>query len=576
MVNTMMDRIYTLPEALANQIAAGEVVERPASVIKELLENSLDAKSTEILVEIEQGGLSLMRVRDNGSGINPEDLALALSRHATSKIRAFDDLSRIASLGFRGEALASISSVSRTRLRSATQGNSGWMMTSEGSTLSELAPTAHPQGTTIEVRDLFYNTPARRKFLKTEKTEAKHIEEIFTRLALSHFNVAFTLKEDQKILHQFSAANDIFAQEQRLAKIFGSFFLENILAMENHRIGLKISGWIGMPSFSRGQPDLQYLYVNGRFVKDKTLNHAIKRAYEDVLFGGRYPAYVLYLELDPETVDVNVHPTKHEVRFREQRLVYDFIYQSIKDVIAQITPAQSPPQYHFTPPRPQQLPLQVEETMAVYAELHPPTPAMPPENLATPPLGFALAQLQEIYILAQNDQGLVIVDMHAACERTIYEKLKKDYQDSGLQTQPLLIPLILKVTTPEVALLETHAEDLQKLGVVVEIAGPETLLIREVPQLLSSENIEDLLRDVLADLREHEHSHRIQERSNELLATIACRQAVKAHRKLSLTEMNAILREMETTPRFGQCNHGRPTWTELSMKELDAYFLRGQ
>ncbi|OGT30710.1 MAG: DNA mismatch repair protein MutL [Gammaproteobacteria bacterium RIFCSPHIGHO2_12_FULL_35_23] len=604
-------KIKLLPTNLANQIAAGEVVERPASVVKELLENSLDAGANKIEIEIEQGGIKLIRIKDNGCGIHQEDLVLALSRHATSKIACLEDLEGIATLGFRGEALASISSVARVTLNSAiTENQGGWSVSIEGDNKPQVSPIAHPQGTTIEIRDLFFNTPARRKFLRAENTEFNHIEETFKRIAMSHFEVGFTLRHNQRLIYNFKSALTDLDKELRVATLCGQPFIEQAVCIKSEAAGIQLSGWISLPTFSRSQADLQYLYVNNRIIKDKMLNHAIRRAYQDVLYNGRYPAYILYLQIDPKTVDVNVHPTKHEVRFREQRLIYDFIYKSLHDAIAQtkpkefvetlttqqVTSSKPATPYFNSYSKQSAMPLHLEEKMAVYQALHPkvaesfsyevlalaePVTTVQPQEFSEdkveiPILGYALAQLQGIYILSQNKNGLVIIDMHAAHERITYEKMKKELAENRLIVQPLLMPVTLQVSSLEADKVEENLLQLAELGIEIERIAPETLVIRQVPSLLVDSNIEQLVRDVIADFIEFNASTRIKEHINELLATMACHGAVRANRKLSTAEMNALLREMEQTPRSNQCNHGRPTWVELTIDELDKLFLRGR
>lgn len=629
-----MYRIQKLSPLLANQIAAGEVIERPASVIKELVENSLDAGSTKIDLDIEQGGMRLMRVRDNGSGIHTDDLALALSRHATSKIKNIDDLENIITLGFRGEALASISSVSRLTLSSATASGSGWQVaTNDTDTETQMSPVAHPQGTTIEVRDLFFNTPARRKFLRSEKTEFDHIDELIKRIALSCFDVSFTLKHNQRLIRQYRAAKSNVECEQRVASLCGPAFIENALKMEIEIAGLKLWGWIGLPTFSRAQADLQYFYVNGRMVKDKLVNHAMRQAYHDVMYGDRHPAYVLFLEIAPTQVDVNVHPTKHEVRFRESRLVHDFIFHSVRDALAGVRPGQAlsdtstevecvipaavgeislSPLYKegqdgishsgettqsmskreetvsYQSPSPKApwgreaqraMPLKVREQMAVYNELH----AVVPDRVdhatqenVIPPLGYALAQLKGIYILAENKEGLILVDMHAAHERVVYEQLKKLFSEHKIISQPLLVPVTVTLSEREANAIEQEIELFQTLGMRLERLSPDTVVVREVPDLLRNGNVEQLVRDIAADLVTHENSTRIKDHMDHLLGEMACHGAIQAHRKLTVPEMNALLRSMEITNNIGQCVHGRPTTVRLSLAELDKMFLRGR
>lgn len=625
-----MSRIQLLSPRLANQIAAGEVVERPASVIKELLENSLDAGANKIEVDVEQGGVKLMRVRDNGSGIEKEDLALALSRHATSKILSLDDLEAVSSLGFRGEALASISSVARLTLTSNTQGqDSAWQVFAEGRDMAaQLQPAAHPIGTTVEVRDLFFNTPARRKFLRTEKTEFGHLEEVIKRLALSRMDVAFQLKHNQKVIHNLRPAQQQAAQEKRVASVCGPNFMQQAVHIEMEAPGLRLWGWVGLPTFSRSQADLQYFFVNGRVVRDKLVSHAVRQAYRDVLYHGRHPAFVLYLELDAATVDVNVHPTKHEVRFRDGRLVHDFIFRSLHKALADVRPevptgggleqlgmqstGSAAPQgieagvfagqnqlsmapatptanaasggWNSYRPEASPSPSQLQEQTQVYASLHGQQPTMEmvgevDENtgeVVVPPLGYAVAQVHGIYILAENQQGLVLVDMHAAHERIVYEQMKTALDEQGVRAQPLLVPLSMSVSSREADHVESCQEVFAELGFVIDRSGAEALIVRQVPSVLQNADVEQLVRDVLADVVTYGSSDRIRAAHNELLATMACHGAVRANRKLSIPEMNALLRDMERTERSGQCNHGRPTWTQLSLSELDKLFMRGQ
>jgi DNA mismatch repair protein MutL len=583
-------RIQVLPSHLINQIAAGEVIERPASVVKELLENSLDAGADAIEVDIEQGGLRRIRVRDNGCGIPTAELPLALSRHATSKIATLDDLERIASLGFRGEALPSIASVSRLRLSSTAAGAaSGWSVQGEG---SEPEPAAHPAGTTIDVADLFYNTPARRKFMRTEATEFRHIEQLVRRLALSCFPVALTLQHNQRMVFQLPPALSREDEEQRVARLCGQAFMEQALHVGHAAAGLSLRGWVALPTFSRSQPDLQFFYVNRRMVRDKLVTHAVRQAYADVLYQGRHPAFVLFLEMDPAAVDVNAHPTKYEVRFRDSRLVHDFLSGTLKEALAQIRPAASrpaarPPLVTAMPassghtPAQTGMTLDVQDQIAGYAALHPrPTPAaIPPAQVqesADYPLGFALAQLHGVYILAQNTRGLVLVDMHAAHERITYEGLKSSYAAQGIRSQPLLVPVSLRVSRREADACESQLDGFAALGFEIDRSGPEQLLVRQVPVLLHDTDIDALVRDVLSDLLEHGVSQRLQDTMNEILSTMACHGSVRAHRRLNVDEMNALLRKLENTERGGQCNHGRPTWVQVDLAELDKLFLRGR
>lgn len=623
-----MTRIHLLSPQLANQIAAGEVVERPASVVKELLENSLDAGARKIDIDIENGGIKLIRLRDDGSGIDKGDLALALSRHATSKIHQLEDLEAVASLGFRGEALASISSVARLALTSRTADQeAAWQVQAEGRDMEAiLSPAAHPQGTTVEVRDLFFNTPARRKFLKTEQTEFRHLEEVIKRMALSRFDVAFNLQHNGRRVQQLRPVDGEQARERRLASLLGGGFIEQAVHLDvsADASGLRLWGWIGLPTYSRSQADQQYFFVNGRIIRDKVVTHAVRQAYADVLFHGRQPAFALYLELDPALVDVNVHPTKHEVRFRESRLVHDFIFRTLHRVIGDLRPKDGVSVTVETPPvqisgrnsgqgeislspsagsasagggfSQGRMPLYqssgsgysgsaVREQISAYAELH--TPASPenrPDAQTTPtaepgdspPLGYAIAQLHGVFVLAENEAGLVLVDMHAAHERIVYERMKKAWDEDRVRSQPLLVPVSLSVSEREADLAEEQPELFERLGFRIERMGADTLTVREVPVSLAKSDASQLVRDVLADLVVFGSSRRIEQSINELLATMACHGAVRANRRLTLPEMNALLRDMEATERSGQCNHGRPTWTQLSMAELDKLFLRGQ
>ncbi|CAI3809964.1 DNA mismatch repair protein MutL [Pseudomonas sp. MM221] len=627
-------RIQLLSPRLANQIAAGEVVERPASVAKELLENSLDSGARRIDVEVEQGGVKLLKVRDDGGGISADDLPLALARHATSKIRELEDLEGVLSLGFRGEALASISSVARLTLTSRTaSATEAWQVETEGRDMTpRVQPAAHPVGTSVEVRDLFFNTPARRKFLKAEKTEFDHLQEVIRRLALARFDVGFHLRHNGKSILSLHEAHDETARARRVGAICGPGFMEQALPIDVERNGLRLWGWVGLPTFSRSQADLQYFFVNGRAVRDKLVAHAVRQAYRDVLFNGRHPTFVLFLELEPNGVDVNVHPTKHEVRFREGRSVHDFLYGTLHRALADVRPEdqlaapaavsemvrptgqqagefgpqgemrlaspvlerpQAPQhaisnggsgagyQYQYTP-RPSQ-PVPAAEAQAVYREFYKPledgaapVTTLPESQGDIPPLGYALAQLKGIYILAENAVGLVLVDMHAAHERIMYERLKVAMASEGLSGQPLLVPETLALSQREADCAEEHAQWFQRLGFELQRLGPETLAIRQIPALLKQAEANRLVQDVLADLMEYGTSDRIQAHLNELLGTMACHGAVRANRRLAIPEMNALLRDMENTERSGQCNHGRPTWTQMGLDDLDKLFLRGR
>lgn len=738
-------RIHVLSPRLANQIAAGEVVERPASVLKEVVENAIDAGATSIDIELEAGGTRLIRVRDNGSGIQPDDMPLALSRHATSKINTLDDLEGVESLGFRGEALAAISSVSRLELFSniTEVPTQGWRVSAEGREMaSRVTPAPHPRGTSILIRDLFFNTPARRKFLRTEKTEFSHVEETFRRLALSRFDIGWRVQHNQKVLHHLRPAEHSTECEARVASLLGKDMMRHALPVDAEATGLRLWGWVGAPTHTRSQADQQYFFVNGRVIRDRLVAHAIRQAYRDVLYNGRHPIFVLYLELDPHVVDVNVHPTKHEVRFRDSRLVHDFLFSSLHralaDTRAGVKKAEEAPQdEHVDPatgeiltapsgsahqaervPQQQAFGLSARESSSVsppqestaehsasfnsgsfssdkaskgngsprtsgeprppakrirefidgYRALHPreqeaqllssplvsphvettpvdsaepsiapaipstavttdstavatdstaaagsttaadraetadstideydasptapstlrepqPVPIRMPDADATvaPPLGYAVAQLHGVYILSQAANGMVIVDMHAAHERITYEHLKQQYDAGQVSAQPLLVPVSIAASDAQVELAMQEQDAFARLGVELDAAGPETLLVRQIPALLigrnGQEDVEPLVRDMLDELEKFGRSDRIQARLNEILSTMACHGSVRANRHLTLNEMNALLRDMEITERSGQCNHGRPTWTTLSMKELDKLFLRGQ
>ncbi|WP_043319698.1 DNA mismatch repair endonuclease MutL [Microbulbifer sp. HZ11] len=631
----MPENIQLLSPRLANQIAAGEVVERPASVIKELLENSLDAGATRLEVDLDAGGTKRIMVRDNGKGIEKDDLHLALARHATSKIHALEDLEAVATLGFRGEALASISSVARLTLTSSREeSGKGWVVSAEGREMeTQLAPAAHPRGTTVEVRDLFFNTPARRKFLRTEKTEFNRVDETIKRLALSRFDVSISLRHNGKGVHNLRGGASRAEMERRVAQLCGPAFMQNALHIEMERSGLRLWGWVAEPAFSRSQADLQFFYVNGRAIRDRVVSHAVRRAFADVLYHGRHPAFVLYLELDPASVDVNVHPTKHEVRFRDSRLVHDFLFGSLHRALADVRPGAreegeeqvASPQVSgvaagefsgqermplsSAPPQPaqqaggfsgqgygsQSSPQRIQQQMQGYGELHKPfeggvqeAPATAPAAGAwsqqlpaeseseAPPLGFAIAQLHGIYILSQNEHGMVVVDMHAAHERIVYEKMKTAHAAGGIQAQPLLVPVSLAVSEREADCFEEREEVFTSLGFVLQRAGPETLMVRQVPTMLHGAPVEQLVRDVLSDLLAEGSSDRIGNQINEILSTMACHGSVRANRKLTIPEMNGLLRDMERTERSGQCNHGRPTWTQIKLGDMDKWFMRGQ
>jgi DNA mismatch repair protein MutL len=606
-----MPRIKPLPPELINQIAAGEVIERPSSVVKELVENSLDAGAARIEVDIELGGARLIRVRDDGDGIAADDLPLAVASHATSKIGSFDDLEHVASMGFRGEALASMSSVARFAMTSRLRGSdNAFRIEVDSGRLQAARPAQHPQGTSVEVRDLFYNVPARRKFLRAERTEFAHIDDLLKSLALARSAVEFRLSHNGKSVRVWKAARDEQAMLMRVAEVLGEEFPQQSLRIDHATAGMRLSGWVGLPTASRAQADAQYFYVNGRLVRDRVVAHAVRQAYADVLFHGRHPTFVLYLELDPVGVDVNVHPAKSEVRFREQRLVHDFLFRTLHEALAETRAGQNAPienaawanapvqmasvapaqnsyatgwQGSFAQSR---LQLGVrEEPLAGYAALlgdvvstqQDVLQPLPPANDGdAPPLGYAIAQLKTIYILAENAHGLILVDMHAAHERITYEKLKTGRACSNLRSQILLVPLSVAVSAKEAAAAEEHAEALAEWGLELSRSGPSAVVVRRIPALLEGADVAELSRNVLSELAQHGSSRQLQELENELLSTMACHGSVRAGRRLSLPEMNALLRDMEATERSGQCNHGRPTWVQLNMSELDKLFLRGR
>lgn len=605
--------IRVLPDQLIHQIAAGEVVERPASVIKELVENSLDAGATQIDVEVEEGGVKLCRVRDNGCGIERDELILAITRHATSKIADIDDLEKVATLGFRGEALPSMASVSRMRVVSRRADSElAHAVQADNGDIAAPAPAAAPVGTTVEVRDLFFNVPARRKFLRAERTELQHITRQLERLALSRFDVGFSLKNGKTVVFNHPPALSAERQARRIAAIMGDEFIQHALYFEHEQLGMKLRGWLGLPTHARGQPDLQYWYLNGRVLRDRTLGNAVRLGYQDVLYGGRHPAYLLYLDMDPRLVDVNAHPAKLEVRFRDSRQVHDFVFRTLERVLRDtragalpqlgnaptsmetLLPASSvPAQLNWSLPdtpspsmtsqvaypalsHPQSIhdandmPLGVREasvgTLASFA----------PSEAGAPPLGFALAQLHGVYILAQVRDGLILVDMHAAHERTTYERLRAAMLSGSVPTQSLLVPIAVSLPASDASLIEDQAEALAKVGLHLERRGPGSILIRSVPVLLGRFDATELLQQVLGDLREHGGTRQIERALEEVIGTLSCHSAVRANRNLTVPEMNALLREMERTVRSDQCVHGRPTWTAVTMAELDRLFLRGR
>lgn len=590
--------IRLLPELLINQIAAGEVIERPASALKELLENSLDAGAQAISVELAAGGVKQVSVIDDGSGIGRDELKLALARHATSKITSLDDLEHVASLGFRGEALASIASVSRMELTSRrAEERHAYRVTAEGPTLGAPEPATLARGTRIDVRELYFNTPARRKFLKSEQTEFAHCEEAFRRIALSRPDVAFSLTHNGRVRLQVKPQ----PLAARVTAVLGEEFADGALPVEESGGQIALRGAISSPSHARGTRDAQYFFVNGRCIRDKLVAHAIRQAYADVLHHDRHPAFVLFLDIDPQLVDVNVHPAKAEVRFRDSRAVHQFIFHALHKTLsrsagdaapAMAAPSSSPATTPAAPIYRNQgaMPLGIAQPAGAYATLFAPRPAADntatlPQAATVPalppsgdehPLGFALAQLAGIYILAENRNGLIIIDMHAAHERIMYEKLKTALDGRAIPMQPLLVPVHFAAEALDVATAEDEREGLQALGFDIAPAGPGALIVRGVPALLADADVQALALDVLHEVREYGASHIATERGNELLGTMACHAAVRANRKLTVPEMNALLRDMEATERSGQCNHGRPTWHQFSVADLDRLFRRGE
>ena len=588
--------IRVLSDHLINQIAAGEVIERPASVVKELVENALDAGAKAVTVDIEAGGSKLVRVSDDGGGIAPGEIALALQRHATSKIASLDDLEQVASLGFRGEALPSIASVSRLSLASRrAEVEHGFRVDASAGQLSELKPEAMRPGTRVEAWDLFYNVPARRKFLRAEKTEFGHIQDWINALALARPGVRFELNHNGRTVLSAAAANDEKALRLRLRSVVGPELAERAIAVDARSTDASLHGWVGLPTDARAQADQQYFFVNGRLVKDRLVAHAVRQAYSDVLYHGRHPSFVLYLDIDPTRVDVNVHPAKHEVRFRDGRTVHDMIYRSLHQALGEaragaVSPSPVPTEPRAPVPSSFHLPLtptpaavaaQSSALRSLYsAPLMPAAVAEPaPAYVASqrppdmPPLGFALAQLHGIFVLAENAAGLVLVDMHAAHERITYERLKATRQQ---HSQSLLVPLTIAVPAREADRADSARAYFEQLGFDVRQSGPEAITVTRVPSALADLDIEALLRDVLSDLMTHGSSQRIEERQNELLSTLACHASVRANRKLTVPEMNSLLRDMEATERSGQCNHGRPTWVQLDKAALDRLFMRGR
>jgi len=612
-----MSAIRLLPDLLISQIAAGEVVERPASALKELLENSMDAGASDIRVDLEEGGIKTIRVADDGAGIGRDDLPLALARHATSKIQSLADLERVASLGFRGEALASIAAVARVAITSRASGEPhAWRIAAQDGAVSKAEPAALNRGTVVEAHDLFFNTPARRKFLKTPATEYAHCLDAFTRLALARPQVAMTLSHNGRIAARYPAQD----WQARALAVLGDDFARHARLIDEAAGDIHLSGWAGLPAYAKASRDAQFVFVNGRFVRDKVLSHAAREAYRDILHGSRHPAYCLFLQLAPARVDVNVHPAKTEVRFRDSQAVHRFVFHALERALAQRETAVSdqpsvvsdqtaslktgsprPPGYrrveasseglgvreasrsvHYPAPHQENLGLAVAEPTAYYqmvAEALKETPAQPvvaEQSAEAPPLGYALAQLAGVYVLAENAQGLVVVDMHAAHERILYERLKSALGSKQVAMQPLLVPVVFAATAKEMAAAEAHHDALLELGLELSAVSPTHLALRALPAMLKDADAETLAREILKEVAEFGASQAIAARRNELLATLACHGAVRANRKLSLPEMNALLRDMEQTLRADQCNHGRPTWFQLTVHDLDKMFMRGK
>ena len=591
--------IQKLPDNLINQIAAGEVIERPASVVKELLENSIDATASNIGIDIERGGIQRILIRDNGTGIDKQQLTSALTRHATSKIASLDDLQNIHSLGFRGEALPSIASVSRFTLTSnSEQSNQGWTLRNDGGkNQSAIKPAAQSKGTTVEVNDLFFNTPARRKFLRTDKTEYSHCEQVIKRLALAHFHIAFSLRHNQKTIYALPSASSDEDKVGRLEKLLGKPFVEHAIYVENASEDMKLWGWIASPDYSRPQADMQFQYVNSRHIRDKTISHAVKTAYQDVMYHGRHPAYVLFLEIKPGEVDVNAHPAKHEVRFHNSRAIHNFTRQTIRHAISEVRnaqidsgrfdkladftsneqkPVQSGIPVHALPQLKERLGLYAPHIAEPQADFSVATEKHELQNQDTPLLGYAIAQLHGIYVLAQNKAGLVLVDMHAAHERVIYEQLKLSRSAENTACQQLLVPLKLTLADSEASLAEQYRETFNSFGFDIDRISDNSIVIRSIPEVLNNADISQLIRDVISDLQNNATTTRIETQRNEMLSSIACHGSIRANRSMTIHEMNALLRLMEQTERSNQCNHGRPTWIQLSIKDMDKLFMRGR
>ncbi|MGB7451340.1 MAG: DNA mismatch repair endonuclease MutL [Lysobacterales bacterium] len=602
--------IHQLPELLINQIAAGEVVERPSSVVKELIENSLDAGAQSIQVALEQGGKRLVRVVDDGCGIPVEELPLALARHATSKISSLPDLEEVATMGFRGEALPSMSSVSRMSITSRiAEAEHAWQVKTASGEIETAVPAPGAPGTQVELRDLFYNVPARRKFMRTDQTEFKHVDELLKRFALARPDVGFQLQHNNRMVRQFSPVRTDEDMLSRLEAVIGPEFVEHALSIDEQRGSFGLRGWVAEPRYNRPQADRQFFFVNGRVIRDRLVAHAIRQSFRDVMFHGRHPAFVLFLELPYTGVDVNVHPQKHEVRFRDSRAVHDFIFSTLNRSLASAgvgggalrpgsevrDPAHSArdgtqggAQTGNWAARQPAMPINVAEQIQSYAQLvSAPRTGMAGAGSGTdylvgqesdefPPLGFALAQLHGIYILAQNRHGLVLVDMHAAHERITYERFKAGLAQDGIRSQNLLVPVTVHVSEREADMVQEHSASLESLGISCDRSGPQTVVVRKVPTLLQQADMSRLLQDVLSELVSDGKSLKIESEMDEVLSSMACHGSVRANRQLNIAEMNALLRDMERTERAAQCNHGRPTWVQLDMQSLDRLFLRGR
>ena len=594
--------IRQLPELLINQIAAGEVVERPSSVVKELVENSLDAGAQSVQVLLEQGGKRLVRVVDDGCGISKDELPLALARHATSKISSLEELEEVASMGFRGEALPSMASVSRMTITSRIEGaEHAWQVKVANGEIGAAVPAPGAVGTQVELRDLFYNVPARKKFMRTDRTEFSHVDELLKKFALARPDVGFQLQHNNRMVRQFLPVRTDEEMLARLEAVIGKEFVEHVISIDEQRGSFGLHGWVAEPRYNRPQADRQFFFVNGRVIRDRLVAHAIRQAFRDVLFHGRHPAFVLFLDMPFAGVDVNVHPQKHEVRFRDSRSVHDFIYSTLNRSLAgagvgggalrpgtEVHDPSNAGQTGEWAARQPAMPISVAEQLQSYAQLVS-SPAggggsagfskdfvSGEETEEFPPMGFALAQLHGVYILAQNQHGLVLVDMHAAHERITYERFKAGLAEDGIRSQNLLVPVTVHVSEREADMVEEHSASLESLGISCDRSGPQTVVVRKVPTLLQQADMSRLLQDVLSELATDGKSLKIESEMDEILSSMACHGSVRANRQLNIAEMNALLRDMERTERSAQCNHGRPTWIQLDMQSLDRLFLRGR